>query len=248
MRSAAPARAELDGVRAVRPAATVRPAALALLVLAVALRRVAARLRAESRLPGVAAYRHGSAARLVTSRRPTARRPRRSCGAVGRDPADEERRVVPAASARRRPGVRGAAGRRPPVGARPGRGSWSRRSRRRGEVISSTPTSRWSSGGAWRRTPRRGGAVPRRQGDPAGYRQLWWYAEYEARLGAPSGARRRIGADVWRRDFEHGTALVYLGAESWRSSSAAGIGRRRRGRGHAGVAAGAERRRARAPG
>jgi hypothetical protein len=46
--------------------------------------------------------------------------------------------------------------------------------------------------------------------------QLWWYDEYDVRLGRPSGSPlnllapndKRIKSGVWRRDFESGVALV----------------------------------------
>ncbi len=36
-----------------------------------------------------------------------------------------------------------------------------------------------------------------------GYYQLWRYAEYDARLGAPTGGRYQAGG-AWRRDFACG--------------------------------------------
>lgn len=50
--------------------------------------------------------------------------------------------------------------------------------------------------------------------------QVWWYDEYDARLGAPSGAAQslfnqtRFQEGVWRRDFEHGIALLNATNES----------------------------------
>ena len=50
--------------------------------------------------------------------------------------------------------------------------------------------------------------------------QLWWYDEYDAKLGKPSGAAmslnggNRFQSDVWRRDYSNGLALVNATGES----------------------------------
>lgn len=50
--------------------------------------------------------------------------------------------------------------------------------------------------------------------------QIWWYDEYDAKLGAPAGAAASANGsvnftgDIWRRDFEHGLVLVNASPDS----------------------------------
>jgi Hypothetical glycosyl hydrolase family 15 len=47
-----------------------------------------------------------------------------------------------------------------------------------------------------------------------GYAQLWWYGDYEARLGQPVGARQRVSGSVWQRQFAGGSVRVDLASRS----------------------------------
>jgi hypothetical protein len=46
--------------------------------------------------------------------------------------------------------------------------------------------------------------------DSENYREFWDSPQFRLALGGPTGDRRSVGEDVWRRDFESGTALVNL--------------------------------------
>jgi hypothetical protein len=47
-----------------------------------------------------------------------------------------------------------------------------------------------------------------------GYAELWWYSDYEARLGQPLGARERISGSVWQRKFSGGSVRVDLASKN----------------------------------